>query len=261
MRNIISLILSLVIAISAFASVYSVSQDLVYNTYTRKVRKPIYPIGHVDGDEMLPVGYEEEEIIIDPRTMELDELEQAMKTDYENLKAINPECKGWFNLSNIGYYPIMQTTDNNYYLHYNEYKEWYDAGAPFLDKKCAGFEDVALIYGHHFTSGRMFGAMEKYKQADFFNGNDELVVYDGTNFRYYKPFTVYVFGSMTESVRMVFKDEQDRTEYLKKQQGRSLVYSEEQEYDSPALFFQTCDYTFYNARLVIGFRQVSIKKG
>lgn len=267
MRNFITLIVSLLIFIAALGSVYSVAQDLQYNTYTRKIRKPIYPDGYTaesyndsDIDKLEPIGYEEVEIEIDPRNMELSELETAMKEDYENLKAINPECKGWFNIANVGYYPIMQAKDNDYYLHYNEYNEWFDAGAPFLDKNCKGLDGVALIYGHHFISGRMFGAFEKYKQHDFFFGNDDIVVYDGNVFRYYKPFTVYLFGSTKEEVKKEFSSKEEKEDYLRKQAERSLIKADVESFDFDALFFQTCDYTFYNARLVIGFRLIEEKK-
>lgn len=90
-----------------------------------------------------------------------------MIEDFKNVSNFNRDIAGWINIPNVGYFPVMQCNNNSYYLSHNEYKEVEQNGAPFLDKDCDGFRNVSLIYGHHYSSGKMFGGLEKYKEQDF----------------------------------------------------------------------------------------------
>ena len=226
--------------------------------YERRI--PIYP-NELYGDNIS----EDEQIneykieIVDPRGLTNDEIETEMVEDFFNLKKQNKETVGWINIPNVGYFPIMQHSDNSYYLTHNEFKETYKNGVPFLDKTCRGFKDVTLIYGHHFKDGKMFGGLEKYKQEDFYYNNDNVIVFDGKKFYYYQPFTSYLFKTKTYSIETKFDSLEERDQFIKKCYEDATYPSEIKSLRFNALFLQTCDYSFYDARLVLGFKLNKIK--
>ncbi|NLK95072.1 MAG: SrtB family sortase, partial [Clostridiales bacterium] len=53
--------------------------------------------------------------------------------DFDKLFSINNDFKGWITVPNTEVdYPIVQTTDNEYYLHHNFKKEYNEGGAIFI---------------------------------------------------------------------------------------------------------------------------------
>lgn len=238
MNKIISLCVSFCIIILSFSSIYIESTDYQYQTYTR----------NPDTDE---------EEIVDTRGINsYEELMQQMATDYFNIYEQNNEIVGWLNIPNIGYYPIAMGTDNQYYLSHNEYKENSKAGVPFMNTACGGtFDDIALIHGHHMKNGAMFGSLSKYKDEQFFQTNDLISVFDGEYLYLYKPFTVTLYKDGTDAVKLNKMMPNERKEYLTSLMNESMVNMEEGtqiDLTNQVLFLSTCDYTFKNARLLVG---------
>lgn len=96
--------------------------------------------------------------------------------DFEGLRKTNPDVVGWIYIKDTGInYPIVQTKDNEYYLHRTFKKENSYIGAIFLDAMCkpdfGSFNNI--IYGHNLKNGEMFGHLKglydtKYNsKADF----------------------------------------------------------------------------------------------
>lgn len=67
-------------------------------------------------------------------------------------------------------YPVMQTPQEpNYYLKRNSEKTYSDLGTPYVQEDCNLKEsDNLIIYGHHIKGGKMFGALESYKDKGFY---------------------------------------------------------------------------------------------
>ncbi|MBQ3100087.1 MAG: class B sortase, partial [Clostridia bacterium] len=91
-------------------------------------------------------------------------LYERMKTRIVALQQINPDICGWINIpgtQNINY-PIVQGTDNDYYLT-REFKGGYlAAGSIFLDYRCDrdfNANHNTVIYGHNMQNGLMFSEL------------------------------------------------------------------------------------------------------
>ena len=122
---------------------------------------------------------------------------------YETLYQKNKKIIGWLKIDGCNIdYPVMQTTNNDYYLDHNYNQDYDKNGSLFLDKDCdAAFpNDNMIIYGHHMKSGKMFGNLNYYAKEDFYKKNPEFT-FD----------TIYETG--TYAVMYVF---------------RSKIYSEEE---------------------------------
>lgn len=90
---------------------------------------------------------------------------------YRELYLQNEDMVGWISIAGTTInYPVMQTKNNpNFYLKRNFEKEYSDLGVPYIQENCdIATSDNLIIYGHHITGGRMFGALEDYKSQSFY---------------------------------------------------------------------------------------------
>lgn len=100
--------------------------------------------------------------------------------NFEELAAINPDIVGWITIpdTNIDY-PIVQTDDNDKYLHIGFDGEENKAGTIFLDFESdgdfRGYNNV--IYGHHMRNGSMFKDVVKFKEQDYFEAHEVGYIY------------------------------------------------------------------------------------
>ena len=93
---------------------------------------------------------------------------------YETLYQKNRRLVGWLQIPacNIDY-PVMQTSNNDYYLDHNYNQDYDKNGSIFMDKDCtpAFPNDNMIIYGHHMKSGKMFGNLNYYAKQEFWEKN------------------------------------------------------------------------------------------
>lgn len=84
-------------------------------------------------------------------------------------------------------YPVMQGADNKEYLNRDPYGDYSLSGSIFLDSNNrADFSDsYNLVYGHHMEADKMFGPLDDFLDADFFDAHRTggLYVGDGTYYR------------------------------------------------------------------------------
>ena len=101
-----------------------------------------------------------------------EDVELTVLSEYETLYNKNKRLIGWLTIDNTEPsidYPVMQTTNNEYYLDHNFNQEYDKNGSIFLDADC----DVVhrntnlIIYGHHMKSGKMFGNLNKYSSESY----------------------------------------------------------------------------------------------
>lgn len=92
--------------------------------------------------------------------------------DFASLKAVNEDVIGWLVVDALDIsYPIMQSEDNDYYLHRTTEKTYNFAGSIFLDyENDSDFRDCnSIIYGHNMRNGSMFGTLKQFRNADIYN--------------------------------------------------------------------------------------------
>ncbi len=102
---------------------------------------------------------DQKEDIHEQRINKLKELHES----YENVIA-------WLEIEGTDInYPIVETTDNDYYLNHNYKNEKSSAGAIYFDKDVNINEsDNLQIYGHRNKYGLMFEPLIKYAKKDFY---------------------------------------------------------------------------------------------
>lgn len=95
------------------------------------------------------------------------EPESNLDIDWDALRATNPDIVAWIQFDNpaIINYPVMQSTNNQHYLHTRWNGGWSRAGAIFMnthnEPDLSDFNTT--IYGHKMRNGSMFGSLHAYR--------------------------------------------------------------------------------------------------
>ena len=93
---------------------------------------------------------------------------------YAALYKKNKKLVGWISIPSCDVdYPVMQTSNNDYYLDHNFNQEYDKNGSIFMDMNCtpAFPNDNMILYGHHMKSGKMFGNLNRYSSEEFYKKN------------------------------------------------------------------------------------------
>lgn len=97
-----------------------------------------------------------------------EELESPyLQVDLEGLKAENPDVVAWIQIPALDIsYPVVQGTDNYYYLHHMFNGESNTSGSIFVDyHNSADFTDSnTIVYGHNMKDKTMFGRLDGYQE-------------------------------------------------------------------------------------------------
>ena len=125
----------------------------------------------------------------EPTTEPIVEMKTERMLQVDKLKEENSDIVGWIEIENTNIsYPVLQASDNNFYMNRNYKKEKSISGSIFLDK-AYDFNIPSsnlLIYGHNMDNGTMFHNLIKYKDKSFYDAHptirfttpDEDVYYD-----------------------------------------------------------------------------------
>ena len=81
---------------------------------------------------------------------------------FEKLKEINNDTVGWLTVNNTKIdYPVVQSTDNDYYLYRDYYKNKNRHGWIYMDYRnnIEDLSDNTIIFGHNLANQKMFGTL------------------------------------------------------------------------------------------------------
>lgn len=170
---------------------------------------------------------------------------------------INPDTVAWLTIPDTEIdFPVVQGSDNAYYLNHNFERISSDLGVPFLDYRCSShFLDFnSIIYGHHIKGGMMFSGLDYYKQENYFKAHS--VGYLTTNDKLYTIHFVACLVSESDSIayKAVFLTEREKSDYLEQISDKALVlndFSIEFLGNKQMITLSTCSYEFEDARTVV----------
>ncbi|MBD5445225.1 MAG: class B sortase [Lachnospiraceae bacterium] len=193
-----------------------------------------------------------------------EEVELTVLSEYETLYNKNKRLIGWLTIDNTEPsidYPVMQTTNNEYYLDHNFNQEYDKNGSIFLDADC----DVVhrstnlIIYGHHMKSGKMFGNLNKYSSESYCKEHSTIkfdTIYEKGTYE-----VMYVFRSrIYNEDEVVFKyyqfldaaSEQEFNSNMQEMAALSLYDTGvTASYGDELLTLSTCDSSEEDGRFVV----------
>ncbi len=191
--------------------------------------------------------------------------------EYKNLLNKNKRLIGWVKIDDTNIdYPVMQTTDNEYYLDHNLNQEYDKNGSIFMDKDCDVLKPSTnfILYGHHMKSGQMFGSLSLYSDQSYYEKHPYIqfdTIYEKGLYE-----IMYVFRSRVYSEdEIVFKyyqfidaqSEQEFDSYMNDMEGMSLYDTGvTASFGDQLLTLSTCDYQEKNGRFVVVAKKVTTKE-
>lgn len=101
------------------------------------------------------------------------------QVDFEALWNINPDIVAWLYCEDTAInYPVVQGSDNDFYLRRLLDGTWNIAGSLFMDcNNQTGFADPnTIIYGHNLKNQSMFWAVAEYKKQDFYDAHPVMLL-------------------------------------------------------------------------------------
>ena len=201
----------------------------------------------------------------------LDETAPEPKEVLEEFKTLlnkNQKLIGWLKIDDTNIdYPVMQTSDNEYYLDHNLNQEYDKNGSIFMDKDCDVLQPSTnfILYGHHMKSGQMFGNLDRYSSEAYYKEHPYIqfdTIYERGTYQ-----VMYVFRSHVYSEEEIaFKyyqfidvnSEKEFDSYM--QEMAAMSYYDTgvtAEYGDQLLTLSTCDNQEKDGRFVVVAKKIA----
>ncbi len=169
--------------------------------------------------------------------------------NYNKLVDINPDAVGYLRqkgeLKNRVDYPVVQGSDNSYYLKHLINGEYNDSGTLFVDYRIDEGMNAqnCIIYGHNMNNEAMFGCLSDYEKENFFKAHPSFDVYIGEDHYLYNVFacgnvTTYGFAYTYDFTYTDFMD------FIRQALELQTYYTgytiDDFDYDSKIITLSTC---------------------
>lgn len=141
----------------------------------------------------------EEKELAEQKGLDFSEKNNEWVWDYKAMLEYNDEAKGYIKLDNTRIqYPIVEHSDNDFYLNRGSDKISNGAGAIFLDYRTAGLDgNMCILYGHNMLDGSMFKDLMNFRKNSFCKKHQIFDVYVG--YRHYRYYTFAVFSTKDDN--------------------------------------------------------------
>ena len=251
MRKIICVILVLVFLLIAGYAGYQIYHEYEErqessDIYTDLGKLVSFPKDHTDTETGVTNPSESGETETAP---------EVLTVDFTELSSINNDSVAWISIEGTTVnYPVVQGSDNSYYLKHLFNGKWNSSGCIFLDYRVSAdmSDRHSIIYGHHMKNGTMFSGLTQYKKQAYYEKHPEgLLITPDTSYQI-KFFAGYVASVEDSAWKIRFESDEEYKVWLLDAKERSMFASS----ITPAVTdrvvtLSTCSYEFDNARFVL----------
>lgn len=230
----------------------------VYYYFSFRTGMEYEQLAELKGSDALVTNQSPNNFSIHKTSVQMPDVLDEYKTLYEK----NKKLIGWLKIDDtIIDYPVMQTSDNEYYLEHNFNQEYDKNGSLFLDCDCSVYPQSTnlIIYGHHMKSGKMFGQLQKYAKESY--GEKHSIIQFDSIYEKAEYQVMYVFRSQVYNEDdLVFKyyqfinanSEEEFNSYMKEMEAMSLYDTGvTASYGDSLLTLSTCDHSQTDGRFVV----------
>ena len=187
----------------------------------------------------------------------------------EELKKQNNDIVAWLEIPNTKInYPVLQTTDNEYYMTHTYKKEYSSDGSIFLDKDYDWNipSSNLLIYGHNNKNSNMFQDLLKYEDESYYKEHPiiEFTTLDeDCNYEIIAVFKSRVYYKSEKNVFRYYyfinaENEEDYNYYVEESKKASLYDTEKTAtYGDQLITLSTCEYSQEDGRFAIVAKKVN----
>jgi len=166
--------------------------------------------------------------------------------DFDGLKEMNPDTVAWLKVEGTEIeYPVVQASDNSYYLTHSYDGSYNNAGWPFADykDKVDGTDQNLVIYGHNRRDNSMFGSLHNAFNEDWQTNesNRHIVLVTENEYSIYEVFSVYSVLVENYYITTSFATDEEFAEFLDTIKSRSVYdFGVELNTDDKILTLSTC---------------------
>ena len=185
------------------------------------------------------------------------------------LKKQNSDIVAWLEIANTKIdYPVLQTTDNEYYMTHTYQKEYSADGSIFLDKDYNWDlpSSNLLIYGHNNRNGNMFEELLKYEDENYYKEHPNIEFTTVDEDCEYEIISVFKSRVYYKSEQNVFRyyffinaENEEEYNYYVDESKKSSLYDtgKTAEYGEQLLTLSTCEYSQEDGRFVIVAKKIN----
>ena len=146
---------------------------------------------------------------------------------FEELSNINNETVGWLTVNNTKVnYPVVQHTDNDYYLKKDFNKKTNSYGWIFMDYRnnIYNLSNNTILWGHNSRTGLMFGTLRYVTNESWYKNPDNQIITFNTKVKNmkWKIFSIYKIPVTNDYLYANFGDLDEYQKFLDMIRGRSM---------------------------------------
>lgn len=175
--------------------------------------------------------------------------------NFKQLLNINKDVKGYITVNNTKInYPVLQYTDNEYYLKHDIYGTYMITGWIFMDYRndSTSLSKNTIIYGHNTRSGYMFGDLKNALDYGWYTSpNNQIITFNTLNKEMkWKIFSVYRSDAVTDYLKVDFYNDEQFMNYINTSKSKSIYdFKVDVKFTDKILTLSTCSGN--NRRLVV----------
>ncbi len=175
-------------------------------------------------------------------------------------REINDDVVGWIQIDNTRIdYPVLKTTDNEFYIDHDIEKKDSKSGAIFMDLRNVDptQQRHIILYGHNMKNGTMFHDLNSFKNKDFFENNKRITVWLFGEEREYEVIGEYVLSVEINFIRTDFPTDDEFVTFMTElQKNNKFKTGYKPDPKDEILTLSTCTYEFDDMRNVVQARRV-----
>ncbi len=175
--------------------------------------------------------------------------------DLAALRQVNPDVLGWILIPDTRIsYPLLQGTDNNYYLERTWDRQSNAMGSIFLEYlNQPDLTDYnTIVYGHNMNDGSMFAGIREFRDQEFWKTHPYVYILSDQGVYRYEIFSAYQASVKSSTYGLDFSGDGDRAAFLHHAAANSVIETGiEPELTDRVLTLSTCNGAGYATRWVV----------
>lgn len=170
-----------------------------------------------------------------------------MNVDFGELLSKNSDTVGWIKVNNTNVnYPVVQTSDNAYYLKHDFNKKSNRSGWVYADYRddFKYFGNNSIIYAHNTRTDTMFSTLTWCLKDSWYTNADNhyIKVSTPTSNTVWKIFSIYMIKTEVYYLKTYFETEEEHQKFVDTIKGRSIYnFNEDISTEDKILTLSTCN--------------------
>lgn len=165
---------------------------------------------------------------------------------FEKLKEINNDTVGWLTVNNTKIdYPVVQSTDNDYYLYRDYYKNKNRHGWIYMDYRnnIEDLSDNTIIFGHNLANQKMFGTLRYVTNPSWYKkSSNQIITFNTTKATMkWQIISIYKIPVTNDYLVANFASSEDKLNFLDMITQRSIYdFNETYDENTKIITLSTC---------------------